>query len=59
MEDMFSGAADLEVEEVPMAANMGCWAITGVTRTVFEQNAGLALIRKLQRELLLKCRSYV
>jgi hypothetical protein len=30
-----------------------------VTRTVFEQNAGPALIRKLHMELLVMCQAYV
>ena len=59
IESMLSSAADLEFEDVPLVTNMVHTAMTGVTRTVFEQNAGPALIRKLHMELLVMCQSYV
>jgi hypothetical protein len=34
-------------------------AMTGLTRTIFEQRAGPAQIRKLHLELLIMCQSYV
>ncbi len=59
IEAMLAGAADMEFEDVPLVTNMVRAAMTGVTRTVFEQNASHALIRKLHMELLVMCQSYV
>jgi len=56
---MLASATDLEFGDVPLVTNMVHTAMTGVTRTIFEQNAGPALIRKLHMELLVMCQSYV
>ena len=59
IETMLASATDLEFGDVPLVTNMVHTAMTGVTRTIFEQNAGPALIRKLHMELLVMCQSYV
>jgi AcrR family transcriptional regulator len=59
IEAMLASAADLAFEDVPLVTSMLRAAMTGVTRTVFEQNAGPALIRKSHAELLTMCQAYV
>ena len=59
IETMLSSAADLEFADVRLVTNMVHTAMTGVTRTIFEQHAGPAQIRKLHTELLIMCQSYV
>ncbi|HEY8026344.1 MAG TPA: TetR/AcrR family transcriptional regulator [Burkholderiaceae bacterium] len=56
---MLGSASDLMFDDVALVTNMLRAAMTGVTRTVFEQNAGPALIRKLHAELLTMCQAYV
>lgn len=59
IETMLSSAADLQFDDVRLVTNMVHTAMTGVTRAIFEQSAGPAQIRKLHRELLIMCQSYV
>lgn len=59
IETMLSSAADMEFSDVKLVTNMVYTAMTGVTRTIFEQHAGPAQIRKLHLELLVMCQSYV
>ena len=59
IETMLASAADLAFDDVPLVTSMLRAAMTGVTRTVFEQNAGPALIRKSHAELLTMCQAYV
>jgi len=59
IEAMLASAVDLAFDDVPLVTSMLRAAMTGVTRTVFEQNAGPALIRKSHAELLTMCQAYV
>jgi len=59
IEAMLASASDLLFEDVALVTSMLRAAMTGVTRTVFEQNAGPALIGKSHVELLTMCQAYV
>jgi AcrR family transcriptional regulator len=56
---LLDSAADLEFEDVMLVTEMLRAAMTGVTRTVFEQNASQAKIRKMHMELRVMCQAYV
>jgi len=59
MVHMLESAADLEFDDVQLVTNMLRAAMTGVTRTVFEQNASPAQIRRMHMELRIMCQAYV
>lgn len=59
MAAMLDSAVDLEFEDVQLVTDMLRAAMTGVTRTVFEQNASPAQIRRMHMELRIMCQAYV